>query len=47
MLVSRDPHSRLWGVNLKKKEKKVQKSECNHMHETSNQKELINYLHAA
>jgi 3-deoxy-D-arabino-heptulosonate 7-phosphate (DAHP) synthase len=25
----------------------MQHSECNHAHETSNQKELINYLHAA
>jgi hypothetical protein len=30
----------------KKRAKMVQKSECNHAYETSNQKELINSLHA-
>jgi hypothetical protein len=43
----RDPQSRLWRVNLKKDTKQVYKAECNHAHENSNQKELINYLHAA
>jgi hypothetical protein len=42
----RDPRSRLWRVDLKKKfeTKHVQ---CNHAHDSSNQKDLINYLHAA
>jgi hypothetical protein len=46
MYGSRDPRSRLWRVNLKKKfeTKHVQ---CNHAHDNSNQKDLINYLHAA
>jgi hypothetical protein len=47
MLGSREPHSRLWRVDLEKRVKSVHKSECNHAHETSNQKELIKYLHAA
>jgi hypothetical protein len=46
MYGSRDPRSRLWRVDLKKKfeTKNVQ---CNHAHDNSNQKDLINYLHAA
>jgi hypothetical protein len=41
-----DPRSQLWRVDLKKKfeTKNVQ---CNHAHDNSNQKDLINYLHAA
>jgi hypothetical protein len=43
---SRDPKSRLWRVNLKQifEPETVQ---CNHVHDNSNQKDLINYLHAA
>jgi hypothetical protein len=46
MYGSLDPRSRLWRVDLKKKfeTKHVQ---CNHAHNNSNQKYLINYLHAA
>jgi hypothetical protein len=46
MYGSRDPKSRLWRVNLKQKfeTKHVQ---CNHAHDNNNQKDLINYLHAA
>jgi hypothetical protein len=46
MYGSRDPRSRFWRVDLKKKfeTKHVQ---CNHAHEKSNQKYLINYLLAA
>jgi hypothetical protein len=46
MYGSRDPRSRLWRVDLKQKfeTKHVQ---CNHAHDNSNQKDLINYLHAA
>jgi hypothetical protein len=42
----RDPRLRLWRVNLKQKfeTKHVQ---CNHAHDKSNHKDLINYLHAA
>jgi hypothetical protein len=42
----RDPRSRLWRVDLKQKfeTKQVQ---YNHAHDNSNQKDLINYLHAA
>jgi hypothetical protein len=40
-----DPQSRLWRVNLKEDAKPACKSEFNHAHENSNQKELINYLH--
>jgi hypothetical protein len=47
MLGSRNPHSRLWRVNLKEEATPVWKSECNHAHDTSSQKELINDLHAA
>jgi hypothetical protein len=47
MLGSRDPHSRVWRVNLKEEVKPVRKSECNHAHDTSNQKELINYVRGA
>jgi hypothetical protein len=46
MLGSCDPHLGLWRVGLKKSKPAIQ-SACNHAHETSNQKELINYLHAA
>jgi hypothetical protein len=46
MYGSRDPKSRLWRVDLKQifGTNQVQ---CNHAHENSNQKDLINYLHAA
>jgi hypothetical protein len=46
MYGSRDPKSRLWRVNLKQKfeTKHVQ---FNHAHDNNNQKDLINYLHAA
>jgi hypothetical protein len=46
MYGSRDPKSSLWRVNLKQKfeTKHVQ---CNHAHDNNNQKDLINYLHAA
>jgi hypothetical protein len=46
MYGSRDPKSCLWRVNLKQKfeTKHVQ---CNHGHDNNNQKDLINYLHAA
>jgi hypothetical protein len=47
MLGSLDPHSRQWRVDLKEEAAQVRKSECKHAHYTSNQKELINYLHAA
>jgi hypothetical protein len=46
MYGSRDPRSRLWRVELKKKfeTKNVQ---CKHAHDNSNHKDLINYLHSA
>jgi hypothetical protein len=46
MYGSRDPRSRLWIVDLKQifETNQVQ---CNHAHGNSNQKDLINYLHAA
>jgi hypothetical protein len=46
MCGSRDPKSRLWRVDLKQifETNQVQ---CNHAHDNSNQKYLINYLHAA
>jgi hypothetical protein len=46
MYGSQDPKSRLWRVDLKQRfeTKHVQ---CNHAHDNSNQKDLINYLHAA
>jgi hypothetical protein len=47
MLRLRNHQLRLWRVNLKEEEKPVQKSECNHAHDNSSQKELINYLYAA
>jgi hypothetical protein len=43
---SRDPKSRLWRVNLKQKFEKLE-IQCNHAHDNNNQKDLINYLHAA
>jgi hypothetical protein len=46
MLGARDPQSGLWRVNLKNAETAIQ-STCNHAHDTSNQKQLIHYLHAA
>jgi hypothetical protein len=46
MLGARDPHSVLWRVDLKNTKLAIQ-SACYHAHDTSNQKELINYLHAA
>jgi hypothetical protein len=42
-----DPQSILWRVNLKESMKPERKSYCNHAHDNSTQKELINYLHAA
>jgi hypothetical protein len=42
----RDPQSRLWRVNLKESMKPERKADCKHAHDYSNQKELINYLHA-
>jgi hypothetical protein len=41
-----DQQSRLWRVDLKEAPKSNYKNACNHAHETSNLKELINYLHA-
>jgi hypothetical protein len=46
MLGARDPQSGLWRVNLKNVKTTIQ-STYDHAHDTSNQKELINYLHAA
>jgi hypothetical protein len=43
---SRDPKSRLWRVDLKQKFEK-QEVQCNDAHDNNNQKDLINYLHAA
>jgi hypothetical protein len=43
---SRDPKSRLWRVNLKQR-MKPEIAQCNHAHDNNNQKDLINYLHAA
>jgi hypothetical protein len=46
MYGSRDPKSRLWRVDLKQRFKTNQ-VQCNHAYDNSNQKDLINYLHAA
>jgi hypothetical protein len=46
MYGSRDPKSRLWRVNLNQK-LKPDIAQCNHAHDKNNQKDLINYLHAA
>jgi hypothetical protein len=46
MYGSRDPKSRLWRVDLKQKIA-PNISQCNHAHDTNNQKDLIHYLHAA
>jgi hypothetical protein len=46
MYGSRDPKSRLWQVNLKQK-MKPESAQCSHAHDNNNQKDLINYLHAA
>jgi hypothetical protein len=46
MYGSRDPKSRLWRVDLKKKFERNHE-QCNHAHDNNNQKDLINYLHAA
>jgi hypothetical protein len=43
---SRDPKSRLWRVNLNQK-LKPDIAQSNHAHDINNQKDLINYLHAA
>jgi hypothetical protein len=43
---SQDPKSRLWRVDLKQKFEKHE-IQCNHAHDNNNQKDLINYLHAA
>jgi hypothetical protein len=46
MFGSRDPKSQLWRVDLKQKmTPKI--SQCNHAHDNNNQKDLINFLHAA
>jgi hypothetical protein len=42
----RDPKSRPWRVNLKQK-MKPKNAQCNHAHDNNNQKDLVNYLHAA
>jgi hypothetical protein len=42
----RDPKSRLWRVDLKQRFETNQ-VQFNHAHDNSNQKDLINYLHAA
>jgi hypothetical protein len=46
MYGSRDPKSRLWQVDLKQRFETNQ-VQCNHAHDNSYQKYLINYLHAA
>jgi hypothetical protein len=46
MYGSRDPKSRLRRVNLKQKFE-IKHIQCNHAHDNNNQKDLINYLHAA
>jgi hypothetical protein len=46
MLGARDPQSGLWRVNLKKPKPEV-KSARNHAHYTSNQKDVIHYMHGA
>jgi hypothetical protein len=46
MYGSRDPKSRLWRVDLKKR-LETNQLQCNHAHDNSNQKDFINYLHAA
>jgi hypothetical protein len=46
MYGSPDPISRLWRVDLKQRFETNQ-IQCNHAHDNSNQKDLINYLHAA
>jgi hypothetical protein len=46
MYGSQDPKSRLWRVDLKQKFETNQ-VQCNHAHDNSNHKVLINYLHAA
>jgi hypothetical protein len=43
---SQDPKSRLWRVDLKNRFETNQ-VQCNHAHDNNNQKDLINYLHAA
>jgi hypothetical protein len=46
MYRSRDPRSRLWRVDLKQRFETNQ-VQCNHARDNSNQKDLMNYLHAA
>jgi hypothetical protein len=46
MYGARDPKSRLWRVNLKQKFE-TENVQCNHAHANNNQKDLINYFHAA
>jgi hypothetical protein len=46
MYGSRDPKSRLWRVDLKKRFE-TNHVQCNNAHDNSNQKDSINYLHAA
>jgi hypothetical protein len=42
----RDQQSRIWRVDLKEAPSSNYTPACNHAHETSNLKELINYIHA-
>jgi hypothetical protein len=46
MYGSRDPKSRLWRVNLEQK-MNTKIAQCKHAHDNNNQKDVINYLHAA
>jgi hypothetical protein len=46
MYGSRDPKSRSWRVDLKKRFETNQ-VQCNHAHDNGNQKDLVNYMHAA
>jgi hypothetical protein len=46
MIGASDQQSGLWRINLKNAKTAIQ-STCKHAHDKSNQKELINYLHAA
>jgi hypothetical protein len=46
MYGSRDPKSCLWRVNLKQN-MNTKIAQCNNAHDNNNQKDLINYIHAA
>jgi hypothetical protein len=46
MYGSQDPKSNLWRVSLKQKNE-PETVQCNHEHDNNNQKDLINYIHAA